>query len=71
MIPALADVGALSGLANGVQAESAGEFLQFVEILTYRSFGPQPGGFRLAHWRAEFDLNELRRRTHILILQLR
>jgi hypothetical protein len=59
VVPALADVGALRGFADGVQAEAPGKFLELVKVLADRSFGAQPRGLGLARGRREFDLDEL------------
>ena len=45
MVPALADVGALGALADGVEAEGAGEALEVVVVLADRGAGLEPLGF--------------------------
>ncbi len=59
LVPALADVGALGALADGVEIEFAGELLEVVEGFATGRFGLQP--LWLAHGaaRREIDLDEI------------
>src|SRR5208282_2617344 len=58
VIPALADVGALRRLADGVQTESARQLLQVVKVVAHGSFRSQPVGLGHASGRSEVDLNQ-------------
>ena len=57
MVPALADIGTLRRLTNGMQSQPAGQFLEIVEVLAGRSFGPEPFRLGLPDGRAKFDLD--------------
>ena len=60
LVPALADVGALGALADGVEVEVAGELLEVMEGFAAGGAGLEPLG--LAHGGAgrEIDLDEVR-----------
>jgi hypothetical protein len=60
VVPALADVGAVRGLADGMQVEIAGQLLEVVIIVAHRRARLQPVGLgdRLA--RGKVDLDEVR-----------
>ncbi len=58
VIPALADVRAVGGLADGVQVELAGEFLERVEGLTHGSAGLEPGRLGDRFVGRQVDLDE-------------
>ena len=47
VVPALADVGAVGALADGVQAKRAGQALEVVVVLAHRGAGLEP--LRLGH----------------------
>jgi hypothetical protein len=47
-----------------VQPQSTRQFLQIVEVISYRRFGAQPLWFRLAQRPLQFDLDELRHSCH-------
>ncbi len=58
MVPALADVGAVGALANGVQVELAGQLLQVVEGLAHGRAGFQPLRFRHGFTWGKVDLDQ-------------
>jgi hypothetical protein len=58
VIPALADVGALSRLAHRVQSQTAGQLLKTVKIFADRGLGPEPLRLGLPEGRTQFDLYE-------------
>ena len=57
VVPALTDVGAVGGLADGVEVEVAGQLLEGVEGLTHGGAGLEPGGLgrRLAGRQVDLD----------------
>ena len=57
-VPALADVGALGGLADGVEVEVAGEFFEVVEGFADGGAGLEPLGLFGGFARAQVDLHE-------------
>ncbi len=59
LVPALADVGAVGALADGVEVEVAGEFLEGVEGLAHGGFGLEPRGFGGGGAGGEVDLDEI------------
>ena len=59
VVPALADVGALCRLADGVEVESAGELFEVVIFLAHWGAGLEPLGFGSALGRAQFNLDQL------------
>jgi hypothetical protein len=67
VVPALADVGALRGLANGVQTESAGQLFEVMEVLADRSFGAEPVRLGLADGRSDSNLHELGSARHVFL----
>ena len=58
--PALADVGAVSGLADGVQIQVAGQLLEIVVVIANRSAGLQPVGLGDGALGREVDLDQVR-----------
>ena len=70
LVPALADVRAVGGLADGVQVQVAGELLQRVEGLAARGFGFEPGGLGGRLRRGEIDLDEFCSGRHWIIVRL-
>ena len=71
LVPALADVGAVRALADGVQVQIARQLLERVEGLAHGSAGLQPLGLRRGLARREVDLNQLGYgRRHRLLLYL-
>src|SRR5215471_474131 len=64
MVPALADVRALGGLADRVQSEAASKLLEIVKVVTDRSFGLEPVRLGNARRRSERDLDKLGRSRH-------
>src|SRR5580704_2464348 len=64
VIPALADVGALGRLADGVQPQPARQLLEVVKVLSNRRFGSEPVGFWHPQRRPQVDLNQLRTSCH-------
>ena len=65
MVPTLADVRALRRLANCVQAESARQLFELMEIFSDWGFGAQPRRLRLSYWLANFNLYKLGRSAHL------
>ena len=58
-MPALADVGALSAFADGVEAERAGEALERVVVFADRSAGFEPLGLGCGSAARGLDLDEV------------
>ncbi len=56
--------GTLRRLAHRVQPHAPRQFFQIVEVVTHRSFRPQPRRLRSTQRRAQFNLNELGRPGH-------
>jgi hypothetical protein len=70
VVPALADVGAVGGLADSVQIELAGQLLQVVEGLAHRRTRLKPLGLGSGLAWSQVDLDErfgLEQRGHELI----
>jgi len=57
VVPALADVGTLRRLADGVQSQASRQFFKLMKILADRRLGFEPGRFGLTYNRPEFDLH--------------
>src|SRR5947207_1146922 len=66
MVPAFADVRALRRLADGVQSQPAGQFLELMKVFADGSFSAEPRRFGLFDWRANVDLYELRGNAHVV-----
>src|ERR1035441_6379281 len=64
MVPAFSDIGTLRRLADRMQPQPAGQFLQVVKIVAYRSLGFEPRRLRTADRGAEVNLDELGRGGH-------
>ncbi len=58
VVPALADVGAVGGLADSVEVEVAGQLLEVVEGLAHGRAGLEPGGLGGGLARGEIDLDQ-------------
>src|SRR5689334_11931618 len=56
VVPALADVRALRGLANRVQTQPASQLLKIVEVVPDRGLGAQPFRLGLADRQRQIDL---------------
>ena len=65
VLPALADVGAMSAFADGVQVERARQPLEVVVVLAHGRAGLEPLGFGRWSLADRFDLNEIH---HFIIL---
>ena len=59
MVPALADVGALRGLADRVEVEGAGQLFEVVIVVAHRRAGAEPLGFGEGAARREVDLDQI------------
>ncbi len=70
MVPALADVGAVSALANSVEVERAGEALEVVEVLAAGGAGLEPLGLGGGSCAGGGDLDEIKHRltAHMTIV---
>ncbi len=68
LVPALANVGAVRGLAHGMQVQLARHLLQRVEGLAARRLRLQPLRLARRHTRAQVDLDEIERGSHALIV---
>src|SRR5262245_24570122 len=64
MVPTLADIRALGGLADRVQSQAPGKFLEIMKVIAGGGFGPQPGRFWLPYRWVKLDLYELRSAAH-------
>ena len=58
VVPALADVGALGGFADGVEVEGAGQLLEVVVVFAHGRAGVEPLGLGERAARGEVDLDE-------------
>src|SRR5262249_48338791 len=67
VVPALADVGTLRGLAHRMQVERTREPLELVIVVAHGGARLQPGGLGLRTPRRKVDLNEFYRAGHQLL----
>ena len=58
LVPALADIGAVGGLADGMQVQVAGELLERVEGFAAGRAGLEPGGLGRGNARTQVDLDQ-------------
>src|SRR5665213_3450395 len=64
MVPALADIGAMRGLAHRVQVQAAGQLLQIVKCVSHGGARLQPVRLGLRTPGSSLDLNQFRNGSH-------